>query len=131
MRVLTTVSLVVADVGGSVDMDIAPSGKFTKHDWKLRELKDIVNKWQNFMQERDGWNALFLENHDQPRSVSRFSSDKPGSRAYAAKMLATFYALQRGTLYLYQGQELGMANVPKSWGIEEYKDIETLNHWNQ
>lgn len=112
-------------------MDIAPSGKFTKHDWKLKELKDIVNKWQTYMQERDGWNALFLENHDQPRSISRFASDKPEFRVYTAKMLATFYALQRGTVYLYQGQEIGMANVPKTWGIEEYKDIETLNHWNQ
>lgn len=112
-------------------MDITTLGKFTKHDWKLGELRDIVNKWQNFMEVHDGWNALFLENHDQPRSVSRFASDKPEFRIYAAKMLATFYALQKGTVYLYQGQELGMANLPKSWGIGEYADIETLNHWNQ
>lgn len=112
-------------------MDLGASGKFTKHDWDLKELKGIVNTWQTFMQERGGWNALFLENHDQPRSVSRFVTDKPELRGYAAKMLATFYALQRGTLYLYQGQELGMSNLPKDWGITEYKDVETLNHWNQ
>ncbi|KAF2792114.1 glycoside hydrolase family 13 protein [Melanomma pulvis-pyrius CBS 109.77] len=112
-----------------VDIDNGPSGKFARHEWGLLELKRIVEKWQTLMFQRGGWNALFLENHDQPRSVSRFASDDPRYRAYAAKMLATFIALQSGTLFIYQGQELGMANIPKDWDIKEYKDVETQNMW--
>jgi glycosidase len=94
-------------------------------------LKSIVTKWQKFMFENDGWNALYLENHDQPRSVSRFASDLPERRALSAKMLATFLGFQSGTVFLYQGQELAMANVPRNWGIDRYRDIETLNHWTE
>lgn len=76
-----------------------------------------------------GWNALYVENHDQPRSISRFASDAPQFRKLSAKMLATFLALQSGTPYVYQGQEIGQVNVPRSWGLDKYRDIETLNHW--
>ncbi|OBT63209.1 hypothetical protein VE03_07778 [Pseudogymnoascus sp. 23342-1-I1] len=112
-----------------VDMDNGADGKFGKQDWELLDLKNIVEKWQTRLYEGGGWNALFLENHDQGRSVSRFASDEPQFRVYAAKMLATFIALQSGTLFVYQGQEIGMANIPKDWSIEEYKDIETQNYW--
>ncbi|KFY55619.1 hypothetical protein V496_06941 [Pseudogymnoascus sp. VKM F-4515 (FW-2607)] len=112
-----------------VDMDNGADGKFGKQDWELLDLKNIVEKWQTRIYEEGGWNALFLENHDQGRSVSRFASDEPQFRVYAAKMLATFIALQSGTLFVYQGQEIGMANIPKDWSIEEYKDIETQNYW--
>ncbi|KFY47889.1 hypothetical protein V495_01760 [Pseudogymnoascus sp. VKM F-4514 (FW-929)] len=112
-----------------VDMDNGQDDKFGKKDWDLVDLKKIVEKWQTSMYERGGWNALFLENHDQSRSVSRFASDEPQFREYAAKMLATFISLQSGTLFVYQGQELGMANMPKDWSIEEYKDVETQNYW--
>jgi glycosidase len=83
------------------------------------------------MQENSGWNALFSENHDQARTVSRFASDLPEHRSFAAKMLATWLACQSGTLFIYQGQELGMRNVPKEWLVDEYKDIETQNHWTE
>ncbi len=84
---------------------------------------------QKFMYANDGWNALYIENHDQPRSVSRYASDSPEHWALSSKMLATFLGCQGGTPFVYQGQELGMCNVPKEWGIEEYKDLMTLNHW--
>lgn len=115
----------------SVDMDNGAGGKFEKQNWELIDLKNIVEKWQTRLYEEGGWNALFLENHDQGRSVSRFASDEPQFRVYAAKMLATFIALQSGTLFVYQGQEIGMANMPKDWSIEEYKDIETQNYWKR
>lgn len=83
------------------------------------------------MYENDGWNALYLENHDQPRSISRFASDLPEHRVLSAKMLATFLGFQSGTVFVYQGQELGMPNVPWDWTIEKYRDIETLNHWKE
>ncbi|KZF23032.1 glycoside hydrolase family 13 protein [Xylona heveae TC161] len=114
-----------------VDIDHGPSGKFSPRKWPLADMKSIVNKWQTFMYENDGWNALYIENHDQSRTVSRFASDKPQLRTTAAKMLAHFIAFQAGTLFVYQGQELGMKNVPESWPIEEYRDLETLNHWNE
>ncbi|KAK9489752.1 glycoside hydrolase superfamily [Lipomyces doorenjongii] len=107
------------------------TGVYTPKKWTPREFKDISNKWQVFMQEIDGWNALFLENHDWGRSVSRFLSEKPESRTVGAKMLATFIGFQSGTLFVYQGQELGLANMPKSWPLEKYKDVETINYYKQ
>jgi glycosidase len=97
----------------------------------MEDLKAIVSKWQTSMHQNNGWNALYLENHDQPRTVSRFASDKLSDRALSAKMLATFLGFQSGTIFIYQGQELGMPNVPLDWTIEEYRDIETLNHWQK
>ncbi|KAK1467912.1 alpha amylase [Colletotrichum cuscutae] len=114
----------------SVDIDIGPHGKFSAKEWDLAELKGIANKWQRFMYDHDGWNALYLENHDQPRSVSRFANDAPQHRVDSAKAVAMFQALQAGTPFVYQGQEIGMVNVPKEWPMEEYKDIDCLNHWN-
>ena len=76
-----------------------------------------------------GWNALYLENHDQGRSVSRFGSGAPPFRAASAKMLATFLALQSGTPFVFQGQELAQPNMPASWGPDRFRDIEALNHW--
>ncbi|KAK9433353.1 glycoside hydrolase superfamily [Lipomyces doorenjongii] len=114
-----------------VGLDHGPTGKYTPGNWALTELKAIVDKWQTFMQVNDGWNAIYLENHDQSRSVSRFASDRPKVRKVAAKMLATFLGFQSGTIFVYQGQELGLANVPKSWGIDKYRDIESLNRYDE
>jgi glycosidase len=113
-----------------VDLDHGPGGKFTPREFKLTELKAIVNKWQTFMYAHDGWNALYLENHDQPRSVSRYASDAPEHIHHSSTMLAIFMGCQAGTPFVYQGQELGMTNVPKSWGMEEYKDVDCVNHWD-
>ncbi|KAK9311307.1 glycoside hydrolase superfamily [Lipomyces starkeyi] len=114
-----------------VSVDHGPTGMYSPRTWQLTELKAIVHKWQTFMQTNDGWNALYLENHDQARSVSRFASDVPAVRKSAAKMLATFLGFQSGTIFLYQGQELGLANVPKEWGLEKYpgapkEELETI-----
>ncbi|SPQ18476.1 1478d661-a025-4ccd-8bc5-a3f9bd957fc4 [Thermothielavioides terrestris] len=108
-------------------LDNGRNNKFFPKEWSLPKLKAIVHKWQTCMFDNGGWNALFLENHDQSRSVSRFTPHRPENRNAAAKMLATFMGLQAGTLFVYQGQELGMANLPKDWGIDEYKDVETQN----
>lgn len=97
----------------------------------MSDLKSTVKKWQEIMIYNGGWNALYLENHDQGRVVSRFASDAPEFRAMSGKMLATFLALQSGTVFVYQGQELAMANVPADWTIDDFRDIETLNHWHE
>lgn len=113
-----------------MDIDHGPNGKFSKGTWKLSELKRKITKWQRFMIDNDGWNALYLENHDQPRSVSRFTFDSPEYRTASAKLIALFLGFQSGTPFIYQGQEIGMTNVPKDWGMEDYLDIDCLNHWS-
>ncbi|TQB75854.1 hypothetical protein MPDQ_001455 [Monascus purpureus] len=112
-----------------MDLDQPAPTKFLPKKWEMSALKEVVSRWQTFMYENDGWNALYLENHDQGRSICRFASPKPEFRAYSAKMLATFLGLQSGTPFVYQGQELGLANVPDSWGIDKFRDLETLNYW--
>lgn len=115
-----------------VDIDNIPGDfKFTLHDWDARDLKKITNRLQRLMIERDGWNSIFCENHDQPRSVSRYTDDSDQWREYGAKLLCLMQTTLAGTLYVYQGEELGMRNVPPSWGPEEYKDIESINFWKK
>jgi oligo-1,6-glucosidase len=96
----------------------------------LQKLKDVTSKWQRLIAGTDGWTTAFLENHDGGRSVSRFLSDCPKYRQTSAKLLAVFLATLSGTLYIYQGQEIGMVNVPEDWPIEEYRDVDALNTYN-
>jgi oligo-1,6-glucosidase len=115
-----------------VDIDNVPGDfKFTLHPWDATDLKRIVNRLQRLMLERDGWNSLFVENHDQPRSVSRYTDDSDEFREYGAKLLALMQSTLAGTLYVYQGEELGMRNVPKTWDESEYKDIESINFFKK
>ncbi|THH16201.1 hypothetical protein EW146_g4401 [Bondarzewia mesenterica] len=97
-------------------------------EWKLSELKDIIKKWQTLLREEGFWNAVFIENHDQARSVSRYANDSPEYRARSAKLLAMMQTTLSGTLYVYQGEEIGMKNFPASWPIGEYKDVATQNY---
>lgn len=113
-----------------VDVGQGLSYKYQFKEWKLPLLKGIITKWQQFIDGTDGWTTAFCENHDQGRSVSRYASDVPEYRVKSAKMLSMMMCALTGTLFIYQGQEIGMINVPKSWGIEEYKDIESLNFYN-
>jgi len=79
-----------------------------------------------------GWHdRTFIENHDHSRAVSRFGNDSDEWRALSAKMLALLEVTLGGTQYVYQGQELGLKNFPRSWGIEEYKDVASQNYWNR
>jgi len=89
----------------------------------LPDLKRTLAQWQYGLADR-GWNSLFLENHDYPRSVSRFGDDSPEHRVASAKTLATVLHLLKGTPYVYQGQELGMTNAGFT-SIEQYDDIES------
>ncbi len=113
-----------------VDLGIGKTHKYEYEGYKLSELKAVVAKWQTFIEDTDGWTTAFCENHDQGRSVSRFASDSPQYRERSAKMLALMMCALTGTLFIYQGQEIGMINAPKSWPIEEYKDIESINYYN-
>jgi trehalose-6-phosphate hydrolase len=92
------------------------------------ELKGLLTEWQLGMQEADAWNALFWNNHDQPRALSRFGDDK-NYPLESAKMLATTIHCLRGTPYIYQGEEIGMTNAYFE-DINQYKDVESLNYFN-
>ncbi len=100
-------------------------GKWTTKKFDLQELKKVMTKWQIELSGK-AWNSLYLCNHDQPRSVSRFGDDRAEYREVSAKMLATCIHMMQGTPYIYQGEELGMTNAYFD-KIEDYKDIETLN----
>ncbi|KAF7974165.1 hypothetical protein HWV62_13287 [Athelia sp. TMB] len=106
------------------------SGRLYWQPWRMGEMKAVVAKWQQCMRKEGFWNAVYIENHDQARSVSRFGNDSPAWRARSAKMLALFQTTQTGTLFVFQGEELGLKNFPRSWGIEEYKDVATINYYN-
>ncbi|KAK3182589.1 alpha-glucosidase maltase [Lecanicillium sp. MT-2017a] len=102
---------------------------FDVKPFSVDDFRTLFAKWQQFIEGTDGWTTVFLENHDVARSVSRFGTEKPECRVAAAKMLALLQIASTGTLFLYQGQEIGMTNIPKEWPIEEYKDVSTQQHW--
>ncbi|MNZ75444.1 Oligo-1,6-glucosidase [compost metagenome] len=92
------------------------------------KLKEIITNWQKVLHRR-GWNANYLCNHDQPRSVSRFG-DNGQYRVKSAQMLATFIHMLEGTPYIYQGEEIGMTNIEFDT-IDQYRDVETLNYYKE
>lgn len=93
----------------------------------LKKFKDLSDKWQIEMEKGNGWNALFLNCHDQPRSISRFGDDKKYHKE-SAKMLATIIHMQEGSPYIYQGEEIGMTNNYFTV-IDDYRDVETINYY--
>lgn len=112
-----------------MDLDSTPGGsKWNIQPWRLADLKQTMSRWQTDL-EQGGWNSLYLSNHDQPRTVSRFGDDG-AYRVESAKLLATFLHMLRGTPYIYQGEELGMTNV-RFDTIEDYRDIEALNMYRE
>ena len=108
-------------VGGHV------SGKWALKPLDLRDMKRTMQRWQDAL-DGQGWNSLYLSNHDQPRPVSRFGNDSPAHRVASAKMLGTWLHGFQGTPYVYQGEELGMTNVAFA-SVDDYQDIEIRNYW--
>ena len=102
--------------------------KYDLHPLRLPDLKASMAAWQAGLARR-GWNSLYWSNHDQPRPVSRFGDDG-AHRVASAKTLATVLHLHQGTPYVYQGDELGMANAPFA-AIGDFRDIQTLNYYAQ
>ena len=95
--------------------------------WTLPQFKAAWAEMQHITDGNDAWSTAFLENHDSPRSISRFGSDDPKYRVLSGKMLAVLLAGLSGTLFLYRGRGIGMVNFPREWGIEEYIDVESHN----
>lgn len=115
----------------TVDVGIGSVFKYQTEPfaWSLPDLKVAVANTQSLIGTSDGWSTVFMENHDQARSISRFACDSPQWRVRSGKMLALLLATLSGTLFIYEGQEIGMINVPESWSIEEYKDVESSNYY--
>lgn len=113
-----------------VDID-KPNVRMALKHWDVKEMKSIITRWQRIMIENDGWNSIFIENHDNPRSVTRYTDDSDEWRATGAKLLALMQTMLGGTLFIYQGEEIGMRNAPTTWPIEEFKDIESINYWKK
>ena len=96
---------------------------FIQRPFDLKKLKKAFSKWQ-YALEGKAWNALYLENHDHPRVISRYGSEH--YRVESGKMLAASYLFQCGTPFVYQGQEIGMLNNPLP-SIDDYKDVMVKN----
>ena len=101
--------------------------KMRKDNWKLTEFKKIHSQWDAAFAEK-GWGSIYLNNHDFPRSVSRWGHDSRTNWFKSATMLQTFLLTMRGTPYFYYGEEIGMTNI-KFDKISDYKDINTLNRY--
>lgn len=111
-----------------MDVDADGTNKWSDKKMDLRDLKNIMTKWQKGL-EGIAWNSLFWENHDQPRSVSRFGNDREYWEE-SAKMLATCLHMMQGTPYIYQGEELGMTNVPFG-DISDFRDLDSINAYRE
>lgn len=114
------------------DLHMLGCGKLGKYDFRkfyhytVKDMKQVIDHWQTGSQNKNGWLANYLSNHDQPRQVSRFGDDKR-YRIASAKALALLNFTLRGTPFIYQGEEIGMTNLklPKN----EWKDYEAINDY--
>ncbi|KAB1196735.1 MULTISPECIES: alpha-glucosidase [Haloferax] len=107
-------------------LDMTDAGRWSYRESSPRELKETMTHWQDGLAD-EGWNSLFLNNHDEPRQVSRFGDVGEGYRRESAKLLATVLHTLRGTPYIYQGEELGMTNYPFD-SLDEIRDVDTIKN---
>ncbi len=96
---------------------------FIRTPFRPGYLKKVYNNWQTKLYGK-AWNALYVENHDQPRIISRYGSEK--YRVKSGKMLAAMYICQSGTPFIYQGQEIGMTNIHLD-SIDRFPDVSSVN----
>ncbi|KAJ5805177.1 hypothetical protein N7474_011064 [Penicillium riverlandense] len=113
-----------------VELDCHNGDKWMLREWELPELKRVIAEWQETLANSGGWNTVWMENHDQPRGISRFTTNTPRFRALCAKLLALWQFTLQGTNLIFQGQELGMVN-PGTFSEDMNQDIETIQYWNE
>ena len=111
-----------------IDTDNYLGIKYLYRKFKLKNLIKAFGKWQNGLYQV-GWNSLFIENHDQRRSIGRFNTEEGKYRELSAKCLALTYFMLQGTPFIYQGQEIGMTNAHFK-SLDETKDLEVYNIMN-
>ncbi|WP_051525841.1 alpha-glucosidase [Butyrivibrio proteoclasticus] len=100
--------------------------EYIHRPFSLIKLKKAFTKWQYALAGK-GWNALYLENHDHPRIISRYGSEHFWRES--GTMLAASYIFQQGTPFIYQGQEIGMTNI-KLMSIDQYVDVSSITNYN-
>jgi oligo-1,6-glucosidase len=99
--------------------------------YTVPEMKAALRKTQDLVNNTKAWSSMFGENHDLPRSVDRLGSREENYWAKACKVLAMMLGTLSGTLFVYQGEEIGMTNIPMSWGIDDVKDLNSINYYNK
>lgn len=112
-----------------LQVDYQNGQKWTTMPFDFMKLKQVLTDWQEKMDQGNGWNALFWNNHDQPWALSRFGNTGK-YREKSAEMLATTIHLMRGTPYIYMGEEIGMIN-PRYDTIADFVDIESKNAFQE
>ena len=109
-------------------IDCGEGGKYDPQPYDLPKFKKVFSDWDKALK-NGGWGSIFLGNHDFSRMVSRFGDTGQYHEA-SAKLLVTLLMTMRGTVYIYQGDEIGMTNVAYP-SIDDYNDVETLNAWKE
>lgn len=120
----------VNETDGKFDMifQFEHLGLWDGNSLDVLELKNVLTRWQHALA-KDGWNALFIENHDKARIVSTWGNDQE-YWSQSAKALATMYFFMKGTPFIYQGQEIGMTNVQFD-SIDDYNDVSAKNMYHE
>jgi oligo-1,6-glucosidase len=126
------------ELGMLFDFDFVACGEMFRRPWHeihgrgytLPEMKRALGKTQELVMDPKGWSSMFAENHDLPRSVSRFG-DTGVYWEKSCKLLAMMLGLLSGTLFLYQGQEIGMTNIPETWSMEDIKDVASIKYYEK
>lgn len=110
------------------DVGTSPFFRYDLVPFKLKDWKLALGELFGFVNGTDCWSTIYLENHDQPRSITRFADDSPENRVISGKLLSVLLTSLSGTLYVYQGQELGQINF-KNWPVQKYEDVEIRNNY--
>ena len=111
------------------DLDVASGSEwFKRTKWTIKDLREKIMASQMAIQ-KHGWGANFIENHDQPRSTTKYLKTNENNKD-AVKMLGAMYFFLRGTPFIYQGQELGMTNFERS-SVDEFNDISSIDQYNR
>lgn len=112
------------------DIDVENGSEwFRRTNWQPQDLKELLFKSQKAIK-KNGWGANFLENHDQPRSLSKYITDEKYQNEIGAKALGTLFFFLRGTPFIYQGQEIGMKNFQRTT-IEDFNDVSSIDNYHR
>ena len=109
-------------------IDYTDGDKWSLGQMNFKSFFELLDNWQSKMQTLGGWPAWFMNNHDQPRAISRFSKNIDKYHFYVATSLAMLTHFMRGTPYIYQGEEIGLKN-PDFSSIDDYRDYESINYY--
>lgn len=112
------------------DIDVESGSEwFRRTNWTVSEFKEKIFASQQALQD-NGWGANFLENHDQPRSISKYIRDKNYQNSIGAKALGVLFFFLRGTPFIYQGQEIGMDNFNRT-SIDMFNDVSSIDNFHR